>query len=351
MKKYLLIVLCSILTLAGCDIHEFPEGEHDVDVTLNLVFKYDLPQYKIIDYRTRSGADAVKSISPDYEVRYTVDFYREDNNTAEPDYRFKFTGTDVDDLNRAEHVLVAPARYKILAWTDFVDKSTRTPFYDIVDMKNITFHGDNPDVTVFTGSSYVGNNDFKDAFRGEEPLDLSAFNQNGSHAEVTVNMERPMAKFNIIATDRDELIAFWLKQLAARGIDTKGDIETEGLDLFHVRIFYNGYLPSVFSNFGNRPVSSDTGIVFEGSIKEFEDGDAELAFDYVMVNGQESSVNISIAIYDDQWDEISVISGVDVPLLRSHLTTLRGKFLTAGTQSGISINPEYDGEFNVFINM
>ena len=350
MRKFWLILLSALLAFVSCDIHEFPEGEHDVDVALNLVFDYDLPQYKIIDYRTRGGDDALKSADYPYEVRYVVDFYREDNDTVEPDYRFTFSGSNVEDLGRTEHVLVAPARYRILAWTDFVAKETGTPFYDIVDMKNITFHGDNPDVTVYTGAGYIGNNDFRSAFRGEAPLDLSAFNQNGSKADVTVPMQRPLAKFNIIATDRDELVAFWLKQLEARGIATKDGADQVNLDLFHVRIYYNGYLPSVFNNFSNRPVSSDTGLLFEGKIKELTDGDAELAFDYVMVNGEESSVNISIAIYDDQWDEISVVSGIDVPLLRSHLTTLRGKFLTTGTQSGISINPEYDGEFNVYIN-
>ena len=350
MKKYLLLFLCAILSLAGCDIHEYPEGEHDVDLALSLVFDYDLPQYKIIDYRTRSGEDGADAATDaPATVRYTVDFYRDDNDSAKPDYRFTFTGTDVENLARTEHVLVAPARYKILAWTDFVDKEGGAPDYDIVDMKNIAFHGDDPESTIYTGSSYIGNDDFRDAFRGEAPLDLSSFNRNGSHAEVTVSMERPMAKFNIIATDREDLLDFWHRQQAARGIETKSD--SEELALFHVRIAYNGYLPSLFNNFKNRPVSSDTGILFEGSIQELESGDAQLAFDYVMVNGQESSVNISIGIYDNNWEEISVIPGIDVPLLRSHLTTLRGKFLTAGSQSGISINPAYDGEFNVYINM
>lgn len=349
MRKYLVILILALLAVSGCDIHEYPVGEHDVDVALNLVFDYDLPQYKIIDYKTRADEPTAAGRYP-YQARYVVDFYRDDNETVTPNYRFTFTGSNVEDLSRTEHVLVAPARYRILAWTDFVETEGSLPFYDIVDMKNITFHGDNPDVISYTGKGYKGNNDFKDAFRGEQTLDLSAFNQNGSKADVTVDMQRPLAKFNIIATDKDQLITFWLKQLEARGIETKDGTENVDLNLFNVRIFYNGYLPSVFNNFTDRPVSSDTGILFEGKFNELQSGDVELAFDYVMVNGKESSVNISIAIYDDLWEEISVIPGINIPLLRSHLTTVRGKFLTTGTQSGIAINPAYDGEINIFIN-
>ena len=352
-KRFLLIplILYVLLGLASCDIHEYPHGEHDVDVALNLVFDYDLPQYKIIEYTTRSREEEYPNGIYPFVTRYIVDFYIEGNKGPEPDYRFTFEGEDVEDLNRTEHVLVAPARYKILVWTDFVSKEDKTPFYDVNDMKNIAFHGDDPDVTHYTGDKYTGNEDFQDAFRGEQDLDLSAYNKNDSHVEATVDMKRPLAKFNVVATDRDELIAFWIKQMEARGIPTKDGADAVDLSLFNIRIFYNGYFPSLFNNWNDRPVSSDTGLYFDGKIRERSDGDVELAFDYVMVNGKESSINISIAIYDDQWEEISVIQGIDLPLMRSHLTTVKGKFLTNGAQSGISINPEYDGEYNVYINM
>lgn len=351
MTRRLLIpiyIISALLLLAGCDIHEYPHGEHDVDVELNLDFNYDLPQYKIIDYTTKSREEEYPDGNYPFITRHTVNFYRDDDKVT-PAYSFVFTSEDVEDLHLTEHVLVAPARYEILAWTDFIDKTDGTPFYDVDDMKNITFHGDDPELTTYTGPGYTGNDDFKDAFRGEQELDLAAYNQNDMHTSVTVDMQRPLAKFNVIATDRDDLISFWLKQLEARGVDTKDGADGVDLNLFNVRIIYNGYFPSVFNNWNDRPVSSDTGMSFVGKIRELQNGDVEIAFDYVMVNGRESSVNISIAIYDDQWEEISIITGINVPVLRSHLTTIKGKFFTNGAQSGISIDPTYDGEYNVYI--
>ena len=43
------------------------------------------------------------------------------------------------------------------------------------------------------------------------------------------------------------------------------------------------------------------------------------------------------------------VSGIEVPLRRGLLTAVRGKFLTARSSGDVSIDPSFDGEFNLQI--
>ena len=79
-------------------------------------------------------------------------------------------------------------------------------------------------------------------------------------------------------------------------------------------------------------------------------GEAELGFDYVFVNGSESTMVVSVEIYDGQGNIVSNFKPVDVPLIRSKLTTVKARFLTSDAMGGVSIIPDYDGEHNIEIN-
>ena len=80
-----------------------------------------------------------------------------------------------------------------------------------------------------------------------------------------------------------------------------------------------------------------------------ENGEACLGFDYTMVRTTESSVLVSVGLYDENGGQLSLSPGIEIPLMRSMLTIVRGRFLTVGASSGVAINPEFDGEFNVII--
>jgi hypothetical protein len=41
---------------------------------------------------------------------------------------------------------------------------------------------------------------------------------------------------------------------------------------------------------------------------------------------------------------------VEIPLRRGELTVVRGPFMTMQSQGGATINPEFDGEFNIVFN-
>ena len=88
---------------------------------------------------------------------------------------------------------------------------------------------------------------------------------------------------------------------------------------------------------------------FNSSINILETGEAELGFDYIFVNGTESIISVSVEVYDYDGNLLSRFKPVDVPIIRSHLTTVKANFLTSGT-GGVTIIPDFDGNFNIEVN-
>ena len=86
---------------------------------------------------------------------------------------------------------------------------------------------------------------------------------------------------------------------------------------------------------------------FISCLQPLNEEEALVGFDYVIVNGIESSVSIHVALYAPDGDMISLSNAVTVPVMRGKVTTVRGKFLTLSTGGGIGIDPGFDGEFNL----
>ena len=96
-------------------------------------------------------------------------------------------------------------------------------------------------------------------------------------------------------------------------------------------------------------MDSATGMSYEARIDILNDSEARLGFDYVMVNGHESSVAVALEIYDPDGTLIGRVSPVDVSTKRSRNTVVKGRFLTSKATGGVGINPGFDGEFNIEI--
>ena len=80
-----------------------------------------------------------------------------------------------------------------------------------------------------------------------------------------------------------------------------------------------------------------------------DEHNARLGFDYVMVNGRESSVMVAVGLFDENGVRLSMTNPIEVPLKRSMLTTVKGSFLMQDTGGGVAINPDFDGEYNIII--
>lgn len=99
----------------------------------------------------------------------------------------------------------------------------------------------------------------------------------------------------------------------------------------------------------NRPNEAVMGIKFTSNLLVLSDNEACLAFDYVLVNGEESSVTLEMIIYNEEGQEVNRVTGVEVPLKRNKITMVRDEFLTREFAPGIGIDPGFDGEINVVV--
>ncbi len=377
--RYLSIVLLTLVGATACDVHEFPEPVEPEPFTLHLNFDTELPFYKEVEYNTRSVNLYANSSTwmKDYDVRYIVEVYpanntrRPNNNfSREADQRIVLTAASGGELNRDIQLMLLPGEYRFIVWTDYVEiGSQEDKFYDTSDFAEIKLKGD-----------HCGSNDMRDAFRGK--IEARTFETR----EAVVEMGRPLAKYTFVATDLEDFITRQYdyivrkelerkkkaKQEGAASDDTRSETSTTGetnttdvtdvtgtdrfdptrlvnFEDFKVVFRYTGFMPCAYNLFLGRPADSSVGVFFESSLNRLSSEEAQLGFDYVFVNGTEGSVAVAVELYNTEGELLSRSSTIEVPLMRSKETVVRGKFLTHIAQGSVGISPGYDGEWNIEI--
>lgn len=344
------IMLCATLcySLLSCDVHQWPENPIEkVDLNISLEFETDMPILDIID-----RISPYASTNPDdYDIRYLINAYRiSDNGTVSttPSEEWVFSKPDVSELEFKAALRIAPGKYRIHAWVDYVDNDKKSDkFYQTSDFSS---------VRLFDGV-HIGNNDFRDAFIGSTDVDVvPQFELNLPPIEANIVMGRPLAKFNFISNDLNEFISRVLemraRQAAVDGVTLpESEMLPSSVDLseFRIEIRYSGFMPCEFNLFTNIPVDSRTGVKFDSKINPINGDEALLGFDYVFVNGQRSTVLVSISVYNKAGELLSAVSNIEVPVERSKLTTIRSSFMTESAEGGVGIDSEFEDEFNIFI--
>lgn len=343
------LAACALLCITSCAVHEWPEPS-PADVIVNLDFDTQLPQYKVLNEEgTRASHDG-----RDYDIRYTIAAYRllQDGSYAEEPFLLKvFSKDEIEELNASFRFSIDEGSYRFYVWTDFVLAGTQSDyFYNTTNFRRISLQG-----------THEGNNDFRDAFSGSADLKVIRLGSKETPSTVTVQMRRPLAKFEFITTDLQEFITKTIEAMirkeeaeaAAKAGETKsdGDTKTPVVDLekYTVVFFYSGYMPNAYNMMEGKPCDSATGVKFSSAISAIDNHDARLGFDYVFVNGEESSVMVTVALYDEEGTQLSISRQIEVPIKRSMLTTVRGSFLMQNTGGGVAIDPGFEDEFNIYI--
>ena len=341
--------VCALLCITSCAVHEWPEPT-PADVIVNLDFDTRMPQYKVLNEEgTRASHDG-----RDYDIRYTIAAYRllQDGSYAEEPFLLKvFSRDEIEELNATFRFSIDEGSYRFYVWTDFVLAGTQSDyFYNTTNFRRISLQG-----------THEGNNDFRDAFSGSADLKVIRRGSKETPSTVTVQMRRPLAKFEFITTDLQEFITKTIEAMirkeeaeaAAKAGETKpeGDTKTPVVDLekYTVVFFYSGYMPNAYNMMEGKPCDSATGVKFSSAISTIDNHDARLGFDYVFVNGEESSVMVTVALYDEEGTQLSISRQIEVPIKRSMLTTVRGSFLMQNTGGGVAIDPGFEDEFNIYI--
>lgn len=336
MNKFLCIIcFVTLIVSTGC-VHELPNSGSRRDVLLHITHAIGWTYHDMTV--TRGDIPAYVSESPESGARYHIQVFTAGDRTLKL-YETEVFNLDMTRSDFTTTLSLPPGEYDLYVWSDYAAAETQNSYF---------FHSDDFS-SIYYSDPYNGNNELRDAFRGMVSFTVDANIDDNYYAEAEVELERPLSRYEFVSTDLAEFIT-------AEETRTKGGIVVEDpaaapsrlpLEQYRILMKYTGYMPSIFNNFTNRPVNSATGIEYEAKVVKLNDNEARLGFDYVMVNGRESSIKVALEIYDPTGELVGRTHSVDVVTKRGMNTTVRGKFLTSQVSGGVGIDPSFNGEFNV----
>lgn len=339
-QKYTIGFIALVLTiaLASC-VHDYPgmteEGEEGVDPTLvevNTEVTLDLelvPLEIITQESARSGTNKARNITTKaddgYRRRFIIEAWREGKPTTRQVTVMETAEEDGDaKISLPIHLKLHALEYTLAVWTDYVKAGTTDDLY--YDTDNLQ--------QVACTDLYTGSTPHRDCLYGTAALDLRQYRDEwNARVQVKVDMVRPLAKYELIATDVQKFLLKTQKQRA-------------GGTAYTITVSYGFYFPLGFNVLSGKPDRSEMGVAFTAPLTVTDNGSGEctLASDYIFVNGDESYVPLGIEIKDNAGNGISRTTGIDVPYRRGHLTTVRGHFLTNRYDTGIGIDPDFDDD-------
>ncbi len=252
-------------------------------------------------------------------------------------------------------------------------------------------NGDGEEDWITPDSLLVGSSDFRDAFQGttvdasvKNPIFYAGEAVGNIKNEAQMTLQRPMGKYKFIATDVDAFISRVVKKMQLNGklstsLNDKEafDKVLQSIDLNNYRIIfrYGAYMPCCFNMFTSKPGDSWHGsswlsdsrtndedgvpyatghLIYESKMSletNIETGEREmvLGFDYLFANGSEGYVDtVTVEVYDlEDGEMMSRSKQIGIYYMRSQLTIIKGEFLTSKAAGGVSIEPGYDGDWNI----
>jgi len=330
MKKILYFMVClSLLLPAACDVHEWPESPEFVKCHLRLNYETGMTEWKHV-------YDSAKVIEQGYgktydnhrdhgKIRYIVRTYPVSGGTRTTSnctQEFVFTKDLSKGYDNEVTLDLLPGNYNIMVWSDLVKSSEDTHFYNTENFAGI-----------IQQDIHQGNNNYRDAFCGQDSISLPPNDANQINRTISIRMKRPLAKFEIIAND---LLEF---------TETKNS----DLNLYKAKIQYIGFMPNIYSLFADRPVASNTGVMFESTLTKLTDSEVSMGFDYVFVSEKGAMVTVRIGLYDNNDQLVFLSSSITIPIKPDHHTLLTGKFLMQNTSNGVDINPNWGGDYNIIL--
>ena len=329
---YIIGIICAFLGIhTSCDVHEWPDEAPVVPLYVEL--EHEILWDTLYVPFSRSSNE-------DYNIRYSIRAFPLDeqgNYSRVATREFVFTRNIGEALDNRFFLEIPAGNYRLTAWTDYVTKDTLDHFYDTSGFHEIMLQG-----------THQGNTHMRDAFRGAQDIVLETGVMELIADTVTLTMKRPMGSYEFICSDLQDFIDKEVRELKQNG---KSDADESDIRLedYTLVFYYAGFMPNTFNALTDKAIDSSTGVQFKSKLTPISNDEASMGLDYVFINDDESSVVMNIGVFNKEGKQLTKVSNVNVPLRRDRHTILRGKFLMADSDGGVSINPEFDGEHNIVI--
>ena len=347
-RLFYFILSMPLLWLTACDVHEWPETPEFVKFHLRLHYETDMTVWNHL-YDGKNTIEQGYGVTYDNymnkgTIRYIVRAYPIHRETTSTEYakEFVFTQNMANGYDFETTLELVPGDYRIMVWSDLSRTKPSFPFYEPANFTKIVLQGEHP-----------ANTDYRDAFSGKQQVVLTSDIMERKPDTLDIAMRRPLGKFEFITTDVVEFIRKEVIRLASRGdlvYDPDEDLSRMvNIKDYKIMFYYVGFMPSAYSVLTDMAVDSATGVSFASSLDRLNDREASLGFDYVFLNNTETAVTVKIGVLDKEDTLLTLSDPIVVPLKRDHHTILRGTFITTQASGGITINPEFDGDFNLII--
>lgn len=336
--KRVLYYLCRcvpIIFLVACDVHEWYEIKMTVSCHLELNYATEMTEwncrYDGEDVIDQGYGESYDNHLDEGTIRYIIRAYPATKGRATLQ-EFTFYKDISEGYDHAVTLEIMPGEYNLVVWSDLLPMADSTGFYNADNFAYVRLSGD-----------HAGNTDYRDAFRGTAKVTFSSDMTVADIDTVAVTMQRPLAKFELIADDvhhfiREEHTRAMISGNAAPAID---------IEDYTVRFHYIGFMPNAYNIYSDKPTDSATGVVFESSLKKLSETEASMGFDYLFLREGISHTTIQVAICDKQGEQLTMSKAISIPIERSYHTKVVGDFLTSKSSEGAVINPNYNGDHNL----
>lgn len=326
-----IVALFMCIGMISC-VHEYPEEVASRQVALTI--SHDT----VWTYADIVGKSfATRANDPQSSQRYVIAVYSAGDNS----HPVKTYTMYRDDPMRSQFTTTIDAPTgdcELRVWSD--NSTAEAPYYDVMDFTAITY-----------APGYIGGDREKDAFQGYCPVSIPAGIVDSVPVNANITLRRPLAAYVFISNDLSEFINMEMQRrsddLESGGIT---NIDASYLSGCVAKVYYTGYLPSVYNHFSDKPVDAVTGVTYTCGIEMTAEGDAMICFDQLFISGSESGVSVAFEIFDPSGVLVSYVPTINVPVARGRYTIVRGAFLTSKSHGGVGVNPRFDGQYNIEIN-
>lgn len=327
----LIVASCAWLD-DGDPIFEYPHdgGIDPTLVTVNLTYHCcsEIPLYQVVTLTKANLASGYR--------RYTYAILSEEGEVVKEGHLER----DVDDYSDIRISFSLPSgEYRAVMWQDFTDNAG-APFYDASSLNA---------VRIRDAASYVGCTDLKDASWNITNLSIPESGEWNKTIDYEAILERPLSKIRFVSTDGSIFIQRCAEYLKSKsGIDNDNEQVKNRIGLV---FSYEGYILTRFNATLGEFRNSSTGYSFAGELTETDKPtDLLIGTDYVFVNGEEGVYTLKLKVIDNlDGHVIEETKNIRVPVRRGHETIVTGDILTMYWGQGVSIDPEFSGEFDYVI--